>query len=142
MKFCIFCRIIAGELPCSKVYEDSEVIAFLDLHPINPGHTLIIPKVHCQSLTELSPELFVKVSEVGQNIAKHLKKVISDCEGISLSLADGEVAGQEVPHVHLHVIPRRLADGFGWKYPASYGQIAERAMLDQLAKSLSESLNK
>jgi histidine triad (HIT) family protein len=140
MSTCTFCRIISEDLPCSRVYDDADIIAFLDIHPVIEGHTLIVPKLHIQSLTDLPQALLERVAQVGQTVAAHLKTVIPGCKGITLSLADGEVAGQEVPHVHLHVIPRKEGDDFGWKFPAGWGAVADREALEAIAKALRDLL--
>ena len=137
MSDCIFCRIASGELEASLVFEDPTVVAFLDLSPINHGHTLVIPRRHVTSFTDLDPAETHALSEVAQRIAKCLKETLPDCEGITLSLADGEVAGQEVPHTHFHVIPRHANDHFGWR---RLGQHAERSHLDSAAARLREQL--
>ncbi len=140
---CAFCRILSNELHASVVFEDASVLAFLDIHPVNTGHTLVIPKRHVQSFADLTTEEVSQLFEAGQHIASHIKDSISGCEGTSLSLADGEVAGQEVPHIHLHVIPRFYADGFGWKFPPHYSEkAAPREELDKVAKTLNASIQK
>ena len=112
-QFCIFCEIIAGRADASAVYEDDDVFAFLDLFPINRGHALVIPKTHAANLSELDAEDGKRVFAVAQRIAAALRKSGVRCEGVNLFLADGEIAGQEVFHVHMHVIPRYKGDGFG-----------------------------
>ncbi|MEK7949014.1 HIT family protein [Luteolibacter soli] len=134
---CIFCRIASSELEASLVFESPAVIAFLDLSPINPGHTLVIPRRHVSSFSDLQPAEAHALVEVAQRIATCLKAMLPDCEGITLSLADGEVAGQEVPHAHFHVIPRHANDHFGWR---RFGQRAERSHLDSTAARLREQL--
>lgn len=137
MSGCIFCRIVNGELEASRVFEGPAVIAFLDLSPINSGHTLVIPRRHVTSFTDLDPTEANTLMEVAQRIAKCLKATLPECEGITLSLADGEVAGQGVPHTHFHVIPRQANDHFGWR---RLGQHAERSHLDSMAARLRELL--
>ena len=130
MKDCSFCQILRGELPSSRVLEDALVYALLDIHPINPGHTLVIPRRHVCAFTDLNSQEIVQLALIGQRVASALKASFPHCAGISLSLADGEAAGQEVPHTHLHVIPRRTGDGFGWR---RYGSVQDRSKLDALA---------
>ena len=130
MKDCSFCQMLRGELPSSRVLEDALVYALLDIHPINPGHTLVIPRRHVCAFTDLNSQEIVQLALIGQRVASALKASFPHCEGISLSLADGEAAGQEVPHTHLHVIPRRTGDGFGWR---RYGSVQDRSELDALA---------
>ena len=101
MKECKFCRIIKGELPSSRVFEDDLICALLALHPINPGHTLVAPRRHVCAFTDLNSKEAVQLSLVAQRVASALKVSLSNCKGVSLSLADCEAAGQEVPYAHL-----------------------------------------
>jgi len=110
---CVFCAIVAGDLPASRVYDDERVLAFLDLRPATPGHLLVIPKRHASDLAGLDPEDGAHMFRVAQRLAAALRASAIELEGINLFLADGEVAGQEVFHAHLHVLPRRAGDGFG-----------------------------
>lgn len=138
---CTFCRILNNELPSSRLYEDELTVAFLDIHPISQGHTLIVPRRHVESYTDLSSAELSHLAQTGRLVAAHLKSAIAGCEGISLSLADGTSAGQEVPHAHLHVIPRRHGDGFGWKFPPGYSaEATSRLQLDSVAAMLRESI--
>jgi histidine triad (HIT) family protein len=136
MTNCTFCRIIKGEIPSSKVFEDQSILAFLDIHPINPGHILVIAKRHVESFTDLSAEEMAAITRAAQLVAKQIKQTLPWCEGATLSLADGVAAGQEVPHAHLHVIPRKSGDGFGWKFPPGYGGTASRQELDAIAAAV------
>ncbi len=110
---CVFCKIISGEIPCHKVYEDEFVFAFLDIAPINFGHVLIIPKVHHASLTSTPVEYLEAMMRIAPVIAQAAMREI-DGDGFNLHLSNGEVAGQIIPHTHLHVVPRRGTDGFSW----------------------------
>jgi len=110
---CVFCAIVAGDLPASRVYDDERVLAFLDLRPATPGHLLVIPKRHASDLAGLDPEDGAHMFRVAQRLAAALRASVIEPEGINLFLADGEVAGQEVFHAHLHVLPRQAGDGFG-----------------------------
>ncbi|NKY53165.1 HIT family protein [Nocardia vermiculata] len=131
--YSIFADIVAGRAPSSKVYEDADVLAFMDIRPMTPGHLLVIPKVAARSLAELDPVVGGKLFRVGQRLAAALRESEVACDGVNLFLADGEVAGQEVFHVHLHVIPRTSGDGFGLRYRATG---PARADLDYLAASI------
>jgi len=133
---CIFCDIVAGRAPASLVYRDDCVCAFLDIRPINPGHLLVIPLRHSAGLADLDPATGGRLFEVGQRLAAALRTSGVRCEGIDFFLADGEAAGQEVFHVHLHVVPRYAGDGFGLRYAPGFGAIAERAKLEPLAAAL------
>jgi histidine triad (HIT) family protein len=107
---CIFCRIVAGTLPSTPIYEDAETLAFLDIGPVVKGHTLVIPKAHFDPLPALPLPLLQKVIGVVQKIAR-AQIVALKADGINISQANGEVAGQVIPHVHFHIIPRFTSDG-------------------------------
>jgi len=117
---CIFCKIIEGSIPANKVYEDEFVLAFMDIQPINKGHVLVIPKKHAALVHELDDDSASKVFQAGRKISAALRKSGTKCEAVNLFIADGKAAGQEVFHVHLHVIPRFEGDGFGLKFPDGY----------------------
>jgi len=134
---CVFCHILAKEAPASLVFESSLVIAFLDIRPVNVGHTLVVPRRHAESFTELTPAEVAEVALCGQRVAAALKRGAVPCDGITFSLADGVAAGQDVPHAHLHVIPRRTADGLGWR---AAGARAERSALETVAGQIKHAL--
>ncbi|MCS7063999.1 MAG: HIT family protein [Methylacidiphilales bacterium] len=113
----IFTRIIQREIPAAIVYEDDLVIAFLDIAPIHPGHTLVVPKQEVASLTDLPPDTGAHLFRIAQKIANAIRSSSLPCDGINLWLNDGAAAGQEIFHLHLHVIPRIAGDGFGWHRP-------------------------
>ncbi len=137
---CIFCRIVSGELPASVVYEDDQVIAFLDIQPINPGHVLVVPKYHAQSMEDLPEEDAAHMMRVGQIIDKALRKSDLRCEGVNMFIADGRVAGQDVDHIHLHVFPRFKGDGFELKVPSDARKTPGREQLDETAGKLKRAL--
>lgn len=112
MSNCIFCKIAEGKSPASVVFENSEVIAFMDIQPVTPGHTLIIPKQHIAYLAELDEATGIQLFSITKKIAHAVRNSGVKCEGINLFLADGEAAGQEVFHLHMHVIPRYKGDNF------------------------------
>ncbi len=117
MSDCIFCKIINGEIPSSKVYEDEHVFAFLDISQVTKGHTLLIPKVHKENVYELTPEIAQHIFSVTPKIATAIKEEFNPI-GLNLLNNTGEEAGQSVFHFHLHFIPRYgKGDGFGavWK---------------------------
>ncbi len=137
---CIFCRILRGELPSSKIYEDDLVVAIMDIQPVNKGHVLIIPREHCESPFELSDKTNERIMSVAKKINKALRKTDIRAEGINYFLADGASAGQEVFHVHLHVFPRYQNDGFGLRFSESYRNLPSRRELDELAEKIRSSL--
>lgn len=136
----MFSKIISGEFEGSFVYKDDIVSAFLDLHPINPGHVLVVPNKEISNLNDLDDQTAAHIFNVGRKIAKAIRKSGIDCEGINLLLSDGEVAGQEVFHVHLHVVPRKTNDGFGFKYQSPSFEKAERSTLDEVAEKIKKVL--
>jgi histidine triad (HIT) family protein len=113
---CIFCKIVAGEIPSFKLYEDAETLAFMDINPVQDGHCLVIPKAHSATVFEIAPDDFAAAARIAAKVAKAVNAVVS-CDGINLMQANGEGAGQSVGHVHLHIIPRRNGDGllFNWE---------------------------
>ena len=117
MSDCIFCKIVKGEIPAAKVFENEHVLAFMDISQVTKGHTLVIPKVHKENLFELTPEMASNIFEVVPKIANALKTEFNPI-GLNAINNNGEKAGQSVFHFHLHLIPRYgSGDGFGavWK---------------------------
>jgi len=133
---CVFCNIIKGSAPASIAYSDEKVMALMDVQPVNPGHVLIIPKIHVAQLSELSEETGVRMFKIAMRIAEALRQSGTKCEGINLFLADGEAAGQNIFHVHLHVIPRFRGDGFQIKVGPHYGLKPDRKELDKIAQKI------
>jgi histidine triad (HIT) family protein len=109
MQRTIFEKIIAREVSADIVYEDDAVLAFLDIKPINHGHTLIVPKVKFENIFDANPEVFAHMAKVAQRIAVALREVTS-CDGVNLTMNNGSDAGQEIFHAHIHVIPRFHGD--------------------------------
>jgi histidine triad (HIT) family protein len=132
---CVFCGIEQGRIEGSRVYADDRVLAFLDLRPINTGHTLVVPRAHGASLAEITPDDGAAMFRGAMVVAEALRRSGVRCEGVNLMLADGEAAGQEVFHVHLHVLPRFAGDGFGLRFPADYRE-RDRDELDATAEQI------
>jgi diadenosine tetraphosphate (Ap4A) HIT family hydrolase len=109
---CPFCEIIAGRLPSSDLYRDDRVAVFLDLRPITTGHLLVVPCSHASGLADLPEKTGEAMFATAQRMAAALRGSGVRCDGINFFLADGAAAGQEVAHVHLHVLPRFAGDGF------------------------------
>ncbi len=107
---CVFCKIIRGELPADKVFENDRVLAFLDIAPLNKGHTLVVPKEHFFGITQAPPEYQAAMIQAGAEIGAAMMRAV-DADGFDLILANGACAGQVVPHTHLHVVPRFPDDG-------------------------------
>ncbi|MFN4217740.1 MAG: HIT family protein [Candidatus Bipolaricaulia bacterium] len=116
---CVFCRIVRGELPAHKVYEDSETLAFLDIHPMTDGHTLVIPKVHAERFLELSPELAGKLLQAVHRVTERLAQALK-APAFTIGVNDGRAAGQAIPHLHVHIIPRFPGDGGGSMHSIIY----------------------
>jgi histidine triad (HIT) family protein len=113
---CIFCRLIAGEIPAARVYEDAQTIAFMDLGQVTPGHVLVASKRHAATLYDLTPEEAGAVMATAQRVAVAVRAAF-DPPGLTLLQANGVLGGQTVGHVHLHVVPRHEGDGIGFTWP-------------------------
>ena len=107
---CIFCRIVAGEIPSRTVHETENVLAFLDANPLAPGHTLVIPKAHHETLADTPEELASEVFSVLYDLTPIVEEAV-DADASNVAFNNGEAAGQEIPHLHGHVIPRFEDDG-------------------------------
>jgi histidine triad (HIT) family protein len=131
MKDCLFCKIASGTIPCQKVAENKDFLAFLDIMPISKGHTLVIPKKHCENLLD-----FPKTEE--EDLVEFVKKVASKvkgamhADGFNLGMNNGAAAGQVVFHAHLHIIPRYIGDGLeSW-----HGNKASAEELEEARKKI------
>ena len=136
MSDCVFCNIIAGKSQATFVYQDDVVSAFMDLLPINSGHLLVIPNDHAVALKDLDPATGAHMWKVAQRAAAAIRDSDIKCEGVNLLLADGEAAGQEVFHTHLHVIPRYSGDQFGFKRTPKADRLASREELEEVGEVL------
>jgi len=121
---CIFCKIIKGEIPCYKLAENDNAIAFLDIMPVTKGHFLVIPKKHFEFAEDAPEELMAGLMVLAVKLAAAAKKVLK-CDGINFIINSGKQAGQIIPHVHLHVVPRYVDDGIIWPWPQ--GEISAEA---------------
>ena len=135
---CPFCLLVAGDSELSLVHEDERTLTFLDIQPILPGHMLVVPKAHAASLSELDPEDGAQMFRVAQAAAHSLRASVLRCDVVNFLLADGEAAGQDVFHVHLHVVPRFDGDGFEVRLPTDHA-IRPRSELDDVAAALRKS---
>ena len=135
---CIFCQIIAGELPVEIVYKDDRVLCFLDIAPINPGHSLLIPVEHHTSITTVPVDTLAKMMNVAPRIAQAIVREVEG-DGFNLHLSNGQCAGQIVPHAHLHIIPRSPTDGFawGWRSKQYEDEDEKRDLVRRVIKRLS-----
>ncbi|MEK7664021.1 MAG: HIT family protein [Patescibacteria group bacterium] len=107
---CVFCKIVKDEIPSYKVYEDQDILAFLDIQPLTQGHTLVIPKKHCQDIFDIGESDLQKVIVSAKNVSEKIKNTLK-ADGIRISQSNGKAAGQDVMHFHLHVIPRYTDNG-------------------------------
>ena len=124
---CIFCKIIRGEIPCQRVFENKHLLAFLDINPLATGHTVVIPKHHADRLEDLSADQAAELARSFGQIAQAIVPTVGG-EGYNILQNNGSVAGQVVPHVHFHIIPRRKGDGLGYRWNA------KSALPDELAE--------
>lgn len=114
---CLFCKIIAGEIPSYTVFEDEFTFAFLDINPIAAGHTLVLPKVHVTKLAELEGDDLAGWTAALQKVAAGVESALEP-EGLNIFINQGEVAGQVISHLHVHVVPRVSGDGVRFETPA------------------------
>jgi histidine triad (HIT) family protein len=136
MNECIFCKIIDGQVPCQKLLEDDDALAFLDIGPVAEGHALLIPKTHCETLAELTPEQSAGTCKHLPALVQAVGKAV-DAAGVNILQNNGRVAGQLVPHVHFHIIPRQNDDRFGYNWPA--GEYPP-GRIEELAESIRQCL--
>jgi histidine triad (HIT) family protein len=133
---CVFCKIVAGNLPCFKLLEDETTIAFMDINPVNPGHALAVAKGHWPTVDVIPPEVLTAVARTAQRVAKAVMKELKPV-GVNLVQANGEGAGQSVPHLHVHIMPRRLNDGMVLNWPEKPGDMKEiEAVYERLKAAL------
>ncbi|MCS6962835.1 MAG: HIT family protein [Thermoflexus sp.] len=110
MNGCVFCAIVARQQPAEIVYEDEQTMAFMDIHPANPGHTLVIPKRHAATIFDIDEEDAAAVMRTAVRVARAIQKALTP-DGLNLVQSNGRAGGQEIFHLHVHVIPRWVGDG-------------------------------
>ena len=132
---CIFCKIAAGEIPSRKIYEDSDLIAIMDLNPTSKGHSLIIPKEHCTNIYDIDEDIAAKVMKTAKKLATKMT-VALNCDGFNLLQNNGETAGQTMFHFHMHLIPRyKDADNNMLKFTSvSFSDEEMDSIRDQIIK--------
>ena len=135
MSECIFCKIIAGQIPSFKIYEDDKVLAFLDINPVNPGHTLVVPKNHAADLIDASEEDVIELIRAVKKLAPAIIKG-AGAEGFNLGVNNGGVAGQVVNHLHFHIMPRFSGDGHKLWSGKPYGENEAQQILEKIKKEL------
>ena len=133
---CIFCKIAAGTIPSIKLCEDADTLAFMDINPANDGHCLVIPKAHFPDVFTLTPEAFAVAGRTVIKIAKAVREALTP-DGINLLQANGPGAGQSVLHFHIHVLPRRHADGLSINWTPKPG---DRARIAEIAERIRKHL--
>jgi histidine triad (HIT) family protein len=129
---CPFCDLIHGAGEVSMCFEDADVVAFMDIQPVNSGHVLVVPREHYESLDDIPPSVAMHVYEVAMQLAPVVKHV-ADADGMNIIVNSGAAAGQDVFHYHVHVIPRRPDDGFDVPLPFAGSQMPDRTVLDMNA---------
>jgi histidine triad (HIT) family protein len=120
---CIFCKIVSGDIPSTRIYEDEYTLAFMDINPIIHGHALVIPKQHHKYITDTPEALLSRCVAVAKRVAQAQVDALG-ADGVNLHQANGSDAGQVVPHIHFHVIPRFANDGHHWNWsPKDYDSV-------------------
>jgi histidine triad (HIT) family protein len=132
---CIFCEILRGNSPASFTYEDDTVVAFMDVQPITHGHMLVVPREHAVLMADVNETVAMRTFRVARKLSSVVRSTLG-ASGVNLFVADGEIAFQDVPHFHVHVIPRYPNDGFGLTFPDRYGQPPARAALETIAAAI------
>jgi histidine triad (HIT) family protein len=136
---CTFCDLVSGAGEVSACYEDADAVAFMDIQPVNPGHVLVIPREHHESLFDVPRELGVHLFDVTMRVAAAVKRV-TQCEGMNIIVNSGAAAGQDEMHYHVHIIPRRRGDGFDVRLPFEGSEMPDRTLLDAMAARLGAAL--
>ncbi len=131
---CIFCRIVKGEIPCAQVYATDDILAFLDIGPVNKGHALVIPKRHYENLFELPPELGAELVTAMRIVGKAVMDAVG-AAGLNVGMNNFEAAGQLVPHAHFHLIPRFTGDGLTLWPSGTYESMDEMATLAEAIRT-------
>ena len=138
---CIFCGIVSGQSEASIVFRDELVTVFMDIHPVNPGHLLVVPNQHASGIDDVPEAVCARMFIIGRRMARALRRSGLRCEGVNLYLADGEAAGQDVFHSHLHVIPRFRGNPGSFHLKVDFSAAASREELDVQAEAVRSSLD-
>ncbi len=129
---CIFCKIVKGEIPSYRIYDDSDAIAFLDINPATPGHSLVVPKKHSVNIFDVDADELARVMKIIKRVAEKIKSEMGT-DSINIIQNNGRLSGQIVDHIHFHIIPRYQDDGVR----ISYGRYEVKPSdLEELAKKL------
>lgn len=137
---CIFCDIVRGAAEVSVCYEDVEALAFMDIQPVNPGHVLIVPRRHYESLDDIPLAVSMHLFRIAMKLGPTIKKVVG-AKGTNIVVNSGSAAGQDVFHYHVHVIPRREGDGFDVPLPFEGSAMPGREALDMVAARIHSELH-
>jgi len=132
---CVFCEILRGNSPASFTYEDDNFVAFMDVQPITHGHMLVVPREHAVLMSDVNETAAMRTFRVARKLSSVVRTTLG-ASGVNLFVADGETAFQDVPHFHVHVIPRYPNDGFGLTFPERYNQPPQRAELETIAAAI------
>jgi histidine triad (HIT) family protein len=133
---CVFCKIVAGQIPCFKLLEDDRTIAFMDINPVQPGHALAVAKGHWPTVDVIPPEVLAAVVQTAQKVAKAVFKSLAP-DGVNLLQANGEGAGQSVPHLHFHILPRATGEDITLNWTPKPGN---RAAIEAVHEKLKSAL--
>jgi len=135
MAECIFCKIISGEIPSEKIYENDKIMAFLDISPINLGHTLVIPKAHFETIAEMPDNILAELMAKTKMLSTAITKA-TKADGFNIGINNGKAAGQLVPHSHLHIIPRFKEDGLKSWPGKTYAEGESKTIAEKIKKEL------
>ena len=134
---CLFCKIISGKIPSEKIFEDEHTFAFLDIHPINKGHTLVIPRRHAENIHDISSENFCALMETVRKLSTVIKSA-TDADGINIGINNGGAAGQIIFHAHVHIIPRHSNDG----HQQWHGENYKEREIESVAQKIRTAIDK
>jgi len=135
---CVFCKIVAGDVPCFKLFEDAQTLAFMDISPVHEGHCVVIPTAHYPNVFEISSRAMAAAAQTAARVATAVNRALKP-DGLNLIQANGNGAGQSVGHFHFHVFPRKMDDGvlINWERYAKPGDPVRLAELaEQIRKFL------
>lgn len=137
---CLFCRIVKKEIPSEVIYEDDDVLGFLDIHPLAPGHTVVIPKHHVNNILDLADNMIEPVFESVKKITKILNETLSP-QGFTIGINHGKVSGQAIDHLHVHIVPRFSGDGGGSFHSVVHNPPKEsiKEIKEKIFKSINDS---
>ena len=133
---CIFCTIVRGKAPATFLHQDELVVAFMDIRPVQRGHLLVVPRRHAKLIPDLDWASLARMWSVATGLNRALRATALPCDAVSVYVADGDAAGQEVAHVHIHLIPWHAQDGFGFRFPPGYGAEPGRDELEAIADEI------